>query len=831
MRNALRLAWFRLARRRAGERASLATLAVVLGVLGGIGMASIAGARATDDSYATLLAHSDPSALSLQIGAPKIETAAFSKIPGIAHVGVSVETFYDVPLTPKGTPAFGSGNVVPEAGLDGEFFTQDRVSVVQGRLANPHRANEFMATALGERLEGWHVGSVIKMGVYTLQQTGSKGFGTTAVPPVKIIYEHLVGTIVFDNAVVQDSVDQLPAYYVLTPAATKGDVSGYQYVQYNFALRASANESAVVRDIIRALPPDQTFTFNRLSVSEGEVTRSVRPVALALGVFGVLAFVAALLVGLQMIVRRLSAQRQDQEVVRALGASRLALVVDAVLAPIVATFAGVVLALVIAVSLSSVTVLGPVRALLHEGTNFDVPVLLGAAAILLVVFTAVSVAAAMRLAPGRLGLPSTRGRSRVTRLVARAGLSASAVTGVGFAFEGGSGRRSVPVRSVLVGVVVAVTLLASTLTFAGGLSALVSRPALYGWNWNYALASSNEVPPKSLAVLENYSREVSWSGVNFADVQIDGVSEPVLISSANTAVNPPLLAGHEVRAANQVVLGPATMAALHKRLGQSVVISYGAKRDYPAYLPPTRATIVGTATLPAAGQSGTFHPSMGVGGIVDKSAEPVALQKAIRQQELLGGDDMYFIRFRHGVTHKEGLAIVTKAARAGDAEFAAVPNDSGQGDDVAVLGVQYPAEIINYRSMGSTPLWLALAFAIGMTIAFGLTITSSIRLRRRDLALLKTLGFTRRQMRSCVAWQASASVAAGVLLGIPLGILLGRELWILFAKEIYAVPFAAIPTVSLVVLGVGALVVANLVALVPQHLAARTPAGVALRAE
>jgi hypothetical protein len=828
--NAMRLAWFRLMRRGAGERASLVALALVLGVLGGVGMASLAGARATDDSYTTLLARSDPSALSLQIGSP-ISTSAFSKIPGVAHVGVADETFYAVPLTAKGTPEFGSGNVVPEAGLDGEFFTQDRVSVVRGRRANPRRANEFMATALGQRLMGWHIGSIVKMGVYTVQQTGMKGFGTTAVPPSKVIEEHLVGTIVFDNGVVQDSVDQLPAYYVLTPAAAKGDTSGFQYVQYNFALSATANESAVVRDIVRTLPTGQTFTFNRLSVSEGEVDRSVRPVALALGVFGALALLAALLVGLQMIARRLTAQRQDQVVVRALGASRLALIFDAILAPILATFAGVVLALAIATGLSSLTLLGPVRPLLHEGTNFDPSILLGAAAILLVVLTATSAVVAMRLAPGRVGVLSTRGRSHVTRLVTKVGLPASAVTGVGFAFESGSGRRSVPVRSVLVGIVVAVTLLTSTLTFAGGLSALISRPALYGWNWNYALASGNEVPPKSLAVLEHYSREVTWSGVNFADVQIDGVSEPVLVTSANAAVAPRLLSGHEIRAANQVVLGPATMSALHKRVGQSVVISYGAKRDYPAYLPPTRATIVGTATLPAAGSSGTFHPSMGVGGILDGSAEPLALRQAIRSQQLLGGDDMYFVRFRRGVTHKEGLAIVTKAARAGDAQFDALPNDKGQGDTVSVLNVQYPAEIINYRSMGSTPLWLALAFAIGMTIAFGLTITSSVRLRRRDLALLKTLGFTRRQMRSSVAWQASASVAAGVVVGIPLGILLGRELWILFANEIYAVPFAAIPTLSLVVLGVGAVVVANLVALVPQHLAARTPAGVALRAE
>ncbi len=169
----------------------------------------------------TLLARSDPSAVSLNIGSP-IKTSAFSKIPGVTHVGVADETFFAVPLTAKGTPFFGSGNVVPEAGLDGEFFTQDRVGVVQGRLANPHRADEFMATALGERLMGWHVGSVIKMGIYTLHQTGSKGFGTTAVPPSKIIYEHLVGTIVFDNGVVEDSADRATHVLRAHPRGGKG---------------------------------------------------------------------------------------------------------------------------------------------------------------------------------------------------------------------------------------------------------------------------------------------------------------------------------------------------------------------------------------------------------------------------------------------------------------------------------------------------------------------------------------------------------------------------------------------------------------------------------
>ena len=148
-----------------------------------------------------------------------------------------------------------------------------------------------------------------------------------------------------------------------------------------------------------------------------------------------------------------------------------------------------------------------------------------------------------------------------------------------------------------------------------------------------------------------------------------------------------------------------------------------------------------------------------------------------------------------------------------------------------MLRVQYPAEIENYRSIGSTPVLLATGLAVGAVVALGLTLTASVRRRRRDLALLKTLGFTQRQLAACVAWQSTVAVAIGVIAGIPLGIALGRWLWILFAHEIYAVPRATVPTLSLVYVGLGALVLANVVAVLPGRYAARTPTALVLRAE
>jgi ABC-type lipoprotein release transport system permease subunit len=153
------------------------------------------------------------------------------------------------------------------------------------------------------------------------------------------------------------------------------------------------------------------------------------------------------------------------------------------------------------------------------------------------------------------------------------------------------------------------------------------------------------------------------------------------------------------------------------------------------------------------------------------------------------------------------------------------------GNDVLPLGVQRPAQIVNYRSIASTPVVLAVALAIGALVALALTLIASVRRRRFDLALLKALGFTPRQLGASVAWQATVAAAIGVVVGLPLGVVLGRQLWILFAKGLNAVPVPTVPVGSVVLVAVGALLFANVVAAIPGRRAARTPTATLLRAD
>lgn len=77
--------------------------------------------------------------------------------------------------------------------------------------------------------------------------------------------------------------------------------------------------------------------------------------------------------------------------------------------------------------------------------------------------------------------------------------------------------------------------------------------------------------------------------------------------------------------------------------------------------------------------------------------------------------------------------------------------------------------------MGTTPAVLGAGLGAGAMTALGLTLIASVRRRRHELAVLKTLGFTRRQLAATVAWQSTVAVAIGAVIGAPLGVVLGRS--------------------------------------------------------
>ena len=304
-------------------------------------------------------------------------------------------------------------------------------------------------------------------------------------------------------------------------------------------------------------------------------------------------------------------------------------------------------------------------------------------------------AVAYRVAPhraGRAGGDVERG-SGVARAAAACGLPPAAVTGIRSAVGSGSGREAAPVRSALLGAVIAVVVVVASITFGSSLSFLVSRPALYGWNWDYALlagfsAAENLPAAETAALLDHDPAVAHWAGVYFEQMKLDGQGVPALASSPNAPVSPPLLSGHGLHAASQVVLGPVTLAQLHKHVGDTVVADTGQR-------PPVRLRIVGTASLPTIGSSGSPALQMGTGAIV--AADLFPAQALNPQGTPVPGPMAVFLTIRPGVTP-------AAARRSLDQVTAALNRPSDPDSPVGgVVSVLRPAEIANYRAVGSTP--------------------------------------------------------------------------------------------------------------------------------
>ena len=841
---ALRVAWYRFGATFGRRWGGYVTLILLIGVVGGLAMGSIAGARRTQSSFPTYLASTNPSNLNgvtsfinpmpgdAGLGYnPTIEP----KIAHLPHVdaaagesGLNIIPLdgHGVPKSPAAYPA-SAGEAI---GLDGAAGGNlDKPSVIQGRLFNPARPGEFMVSPTTARVFGFHLNQMVRFGIYTNAQTNLAKFGTAAVTPYRRFTARLVGIVIQASSVVEDDTDagNSSNALIFTPALTTPLLHCCVYFSAA-AVQVSGgshNVVAVQRQIARILPRGfGPFAANSAPAIEAKAERAIKPESIALGVFGGICALAALLIAAQIIGRQLRLGVDDLDVLRALGGGRTVIIGDGLVGMVGAVAIGSALAFGVAVALSPLFPLGPVHPVdPTPGVALDWTVLGLGDLVLAVALSAAAVFMAYRLAPDRRRSSGQRPdahRSAIAGYAASSGMPEAAVSGVRFALEPGVGRNAVPVRSAILGSVLAVMVVVATVTFGASLQTLISHPALYGWNWTYELTANQGgvIPGTKAARLLAQDRQVAaWSGISFDVMRIDAQhSIPVLDEAPGAAVAPPLLSGHGVEASHQIVLGAVTLGQLHKRVGDTVVVNNGLKA--------VRFRIVGTATMPTiGGGQGNQHLEMGTGALLSSEVFPSDGEEA-GYPNLPGyapGPSAILVRMNNGAT-ATALHSLERIAGA-----TSTPADSGVG----VLPVQRPAEIVNYRSMGSTPAILGAALAAGAVAALGLTLVASVRRRRRELALLKTLGFTHRQLAGAVAWQSTVAVLIGTVLGIPLGIIAGRSSWILFAHEINVIPTPSVPALTVALIGVGALLLANMVAAVPGRIAARTPTALLLRSE
>ena len=162
-RGLLRVSRYRFRATFGRRRGAYLSLVLLIGLVGGLSLGAIAAARRTGSSFSMYLASTNPSNLSLGTALynPALGyTSGYnpSLVRTIAHLpdvrqAKSWTEVYSLPLAPNGEPTAAAeranDNVL--GSINGIFFDQDRVSVVQGRIADPRRADEVMMTVAAEQ--------------------------------------------------------------------------------------------------------------------------------------------------------------------------------------------------------------------------------------------------------------------------------------------------------------------------------------------------------------------------------------------------------------------------------------------------------------------------------------------------------------------------------------------------------------------------------------------------------------------------------------------------------------------------------------------------------
>ena len=587
-------------------------------------------------------------------------------------------------------------------------------------------------------------------------------------------------------------------------------------------LEQTANHSAFVADVDRlartfpqARDLDGIFVAD-LSSHAARVERSIHPEAIALALFAAVVALGALLTVGQIIARDVALASREDRVLVAMGFDRRQLITVPLVRLAVPIVIGALLAVVGATLASPLMPIGPARiAEPHPGISFDPAVALAGFGTIVLAFLAIALWAARRTtrttatassSPGAF----TRPPSRTVDFLARTGLRPSVATGIRMAVEQGQGSTAVPVRGAIAGTTLALAAIIAVTIFSTNLSRLMSTPSLYGDTWSFALDNQFNATSRQhiLQWLHDVPGIKSAAGGTYGDdATLNGRSVPTLgIDPLVGSIFPTIVHGRAPRGPREVALGATTMRQLNVGIGDSVVLGSQGQRH--------TLRVVGQVVLPSLGR-GSFTPT-------DLGEGAVTVARLVAQPP--AGIGRYnFVLLRYS-TRADPVATTSRLSR--------LAHQHGCPGDACLLSASrvLPADISSYDKVRSAPVLLVAILAILGIAMMGHALISSVRRRRRDFAILLTLGFLKREVGYVVAWQASVVAAIAATIGIPLGVVFGRSLWSLFADQIGVPPSVDLSLTLL--LAVPALIaLANVVALLPAMSAARTRPTRALRSQ
>jgi FtsX-like permease family len=809
---------------------SLVVVTLLVALAGGAVLSAAGAARRTASAYAGMRQATNAwdVLVNPNDGAQSpLTVAEIRAVPGVEAVGREDGVVLYPSFIGSPTKAFAMPPVLMAANRDADYRI-GRPLMVSGRQPAPGDPNGVWVERTYALAHHLHVGQTFAFTIIThqlldkalSQHSEAQGVAVIAHAPADL-RGHLridgIG-VTIDDVVVDPGYQ--PASLELTPAFRAAHPQ-LQVAYWGALVKLVPGTSMnAFTARVRALDPHESIAFQRASAVTTEVDQATGPQVIALAVFAALAALLGLVLVSQAFSRRMQVDARQNPILAAMGITRPERMAASMAKALLPLTVGTVLALALAVLTSGLGPVGVVRiAEVRPGLAVDWPLLLIGGAALLVVGSVLAAVPAWHWS--RTVAPTgAASRSRVATSVATAGGSPAAVIGVRFALESGTGRSSVPVRTTILAAVTAVVLVTSVSVFSASLDHLAAAPRLYGEPWSGMVElddiNSSNGPttgdPAAVAAAQHEFVAVADHSGAVARSSLLDVGE---IRSGQTAIpavglvprHPGLTLtvsqGRAPRAADEVALGGTTMDRLHTRIGESIPLALGEQGSV------RQVRVVGRAILPdIAPYPGSDKAGLGVGALLTGTGWQRFSSDYEKTEYLFG--------YRPG----RSLAELTAAFRRSD------PKEL----PLTITPADRPAGVVSLERLRATPALLGSLIVLLLGAAVANALVVAVRRRGHDLAVLRTLGFTRGQVVRTVLWQATTVGIVALVIGIPVGVVVGRWTWTLLTERLGTVPLPLVSVASLVAVALAVLALAVAVGIGPGLRAARSP-GRLLRAE
>jgi hypothetical protein len=782
----------------------LALLTLITAVMGAVVLAALAGARRTDTAVARFLQYAGP--MQGFVSADPVTMDKIAALPGVAYAEVG-DRMLAGPVSVDGRPA--SPDQVSTLALLNRP-PQVRGIIIAGRWAAQSRADEAVLDESAAQELDAHVGSVLELRGYRHSQMQQVLNGSTVPPQVALGDVRVTGIIRIPTDLTENFTADADVIYtgagdVFTTAAFYqkygASVGGFPGVSFQLkqgAVGVPAFEAQVKRLVGGNAQVELGGDDNAAAGAFAQ--RGTTLEALALLVFAVIVALALLVVVGQSLARQAYAAVGDFPALRSLGATPRQLAAVALVPGALVAATGMALAIPAAYALSWFTPIGLARrAEVSPGFAFDAAAMLGGAAVLALLLAGRAALAAPRAARtgARAAAADRPGAGLAGRLAAR-GLSPAAVSGIQLAFEPGRGRSAVPVRAAVVGMAAALAAVLAALVFGSSVSHVIGDPALAGWDWDVTVGNphSGDVSAQAVPRLRADTFVSGFTVTAMGGTRLDGRDDVTLVGlqTVTGRVVPPVLARRLPDAPGEIALGGRELRTLGKGVGDTVVASgpHG----------PVPLRVTGEVVLSP--EITNEQTELGSGAVM-------TMPGAMAVSVLPMPRNVFLVSLRE----PGNPAAISSLRR----QFPGT-----------VLPAVPPPEVRDLSGVSGLPLILAFVLILLACGIIAHTLLTSVRRRRRDLAILKTVGFVTRQVRATVAWQATALACAGLIAGVPLGLLAGRWAWLLFAGQEAIVPTPVISPLTLLAIP-AVLLLANAIAAIPARNAAHTQPAVILRTE